>query len=373
MKSQISNPESRILACAIIVSALWLLGGMSGCAHLGAEKKDIWHQLYEPVESQEVHAFAKEAFAEAIRLYGQPDLPVREIHIRQSIRRKHPAQLARADILNWNRLAETLYTGRNISPMNRVWREFGQETRTAIAQAARGEDLSFVEQIRIVQGLNRLIKWREFYDPRSFDSVTLPASVQRRARRDVRSLSRSKLERFNRSLLEALFQDRIVPLQKWKRLARGFELCERTDGSPGRFTLYVSASPDNPEFYLQLAHETCHLLNPEVYDWHMEGLCNVFAEHMARKTGRTWQPWRKRFASRRDRDPYAIAYFMMQEVHAAAGEYMKEFVRFVVWSDRKQGRMRMDIDAWLAVLPADRREKVLDILRRYGPKLRRHG
>lgn len=357
MKFKIQNLEFRIISTA----ALYLLAAVSACSHLDAAKKVVWHQNYEPIETQQVYDFVNEAFSEAVRLYGPPAIPVQEIHIRQSIPRTRPARLARADILSWSRLAEVLYSGRNKVPMSRIWEDFDEVARALIARAARAEELRLGEKLLIVQELNAIVEGEELYDPVSFASIKVPWW------RRVMSH-----ERLNRSILEELFPGTFVPVQRWRRIPVGFQLCEPSDISSGQFIIYVSVTPEDPEFYLQLAHEVCHLLNPHVYDWYMEGLCTVFAKHMAHKTGHTWEPWEKRFNSCSDNDPYAIAYHMMQEVCDAAAEYMKEFSSFTKWRQNNSSHRRVDIDAWLAQVSEEARHKVLDIIRRHGPKLERH-
>ena len=78
---------------------------------------------------------------------------------------------------------------------------------------------------------------------------------------------------------------------------------------------------------------------------------------------------RKFFSERRQKDPYAVAYFMMHDIQTVARHHMKTFLDHVVWTDNKQTKMHIDIDSWLTSLPQPIRHDVIDIIRKYAKDL----
>lgn len=359
-----------------LVLGLFLCFFMAGCAGLQApanEEKN-WQQYYEPIESLTAVNFAHDALAEAVRLYGPSFFPVQEIHIRQSVKRLHPARFSRADIVDWCHFVTFLAGNRDGYPLSRLWGSLSAAARASVLDCGKsGKVMSVGEQFRLLDDLNHLVQSRSFYDARYFAQfvATHPALSKPEAR--FRDLQGEQLERFNRRLVEAMFPAGVLlPFRERRWVSEGIELCEVIDPAVGRVVLYVSSPEGTPEFYLQLAHETLHLLNPLLYDWYVEGLGNVFAEQMALRNHLDWQPWQQRFVARREKDPYAIAYYMMREVVAVAGDDMEHFLRFAVRSGQTRGAMRLDIDGWLATLQPEKQKLVLAILKRYGPRLERY-
>ena len=349
---------------------------ITGCGGLqmsgGVEKN--WQQYYEPVESWQAVNFAHEAFAEAVRLYGPPAVPIGEIHIRQSVKRRHPARFSRADIVDWRLFVSFLSANRQAYPVSRFWENLSGETRSLVAKySASRKVMSVAEQLLLIEDLNRLVQSRSLYDASYFAQFMANRPALNKLGAGYLRLKKKKLERFNRRLIGAMFTARIIlPYRERRWVPEGLELCEMADSVAGRVVLYVSSPDTAPEFYLQLAHESLHLLNPSLYDWYMEGLGNVFAEQMAARNHLDWSPWQQRFASRCKKDPYAIAYNMMREIVAVAGNDMATFLKFAVYSGQPDGRMRLDIDGWLAGLNQEKQKRILAILRQYGPQINRY-
>ncbi|MCX7934988.1 MAG: hypothetical protein N3A66_06985, partial [Planctomycetota bacterium] len=264
------------------------------------------HQYYEPIEDADCIREAEEAFAEAIRLYGEPASPVKEIHLRRSVRKEKIFRLSRADILDWTGLAERLSSQNLSGDCERIWSALLPPAQAALRRAGQ-EALTLEDRLAILESLNAYIAAEDRADAAAADAKRPRGFFSRWRRVDQ--------ERNNRERLCGLFPGIIAPLVPSPgRQAERFQLCECADAERGVYVIYVSVSPEDDEFHLQLAHEAHHLLDSALYDWYAEGLGNVFAEHWARQRGVSWEPWRALFAKGAGRDPYAIAYFMMREV-----------------------------------------------------------
>gem|GEM_PF-5837174 len=351
--------------CGWLVLGL-ALGAVHGCAAPEPRPPAIWHQHYESVEQAEVQAFVRDALAEAQRLYGPAARPVRSVHVRRSVQRRHPARLARADITDWVRFARALQAGRGRPPFGDLWAALDDRSRAALERASvRGTRPAFADQVAVVAALNRVLRSGALASSEAEETA-------RRAGPDRDPEAQAALERRGRQRLARLLPHSVLPAPDRRvRLREGFELCETVDPARGVYALYVQSPPEVPAFWLELAHETAHLLNPRIRDWHMEGLCSVFAEHMARRTGRTWGPWGRRFAARRTRDPYAVSYELMKAVDRSAGDRMRTLLQYTAPGPR--GRLRLDMEAWCETLDPPQYLDVLRALRRWGPVLERCG
>lgn len=96
-------------------------------------------------------------------------------------------------------------------------------------------------------------------------------------------------------------------------LAEEFSKTEILDRGRGICVIYISVSPEDPEFYPLLAHEIGHLKDPALIDdWAMEGFCMVFSEELCAQLGYDWSVWRERFG-KSSSDPYAKAYWEARE------------------------------------------------------------
>lgn len=159
-----------------------------------------------------------------------------------------------------------------------------------------------------------------------------------------------------------------VPNDPQARIKRGFALTELNDMARGRFTIYLSQRPERYAFHGQLAHEIAHLLNARIYDTYVEGLSTAFAERFLAKDGKDWRGWP---AYLRNDDPYyGTSYFLMKAVWEAVGDHhIKSFLSYAVYSDPQRTRMHIDINAWLASLPAAQYLAVRQIIARHAPAI----
>ena len=333
----------------------------------------VWHQHYEPVEQQNALLFTYEALDDAQNFFGSSIVPVQHIHIRHSIPRKHYALLTRADIVNWGQLAADLISFRNSALLNSLWAKFDLEVRQIILKGSKGDSLSLQQQLTVVAALNKLIRDRTFYHIGAFSAVTLSPSLQKHL--TVSSFTKNDLaeiELVNRQLLEALLPASILPMPSPRYAKKGVELCECLDCRKGIFVIYISVGPGDPAFFPQLGHEALHIINPYLYDWYVEGLCNVFSEKICTAQGIPWTIMERHFQKERTKDPYAISYFMMREIYDTAGEYIKTFLGYAVWSDAKKSKMHIDIDRWLSTLPVGMRTEIVGVINVFGAQLQKN-
>lgn len=333
----------------------------------------VWHQHYEPIEQQDALLFTHEALDEAQRFLGFSMVPVQHIHIRHSIPRKHYALLTRADIANWHQLTTDLISLRDSASLNSVWAKFDLEARQFIIAGSQEDSLSLHQQLTVVDALNKLIRDRTFYNKSAFSAVSLSLSLQKclTASSFIKN-DLAEIERVNRQLLEALLPVSILPMPSPRYAKKGVELCECLDCQKGIFVIYISVSPGDPVFFPQLAHETLHIINPNLYDWYIEGLCNVFSEEICAVQGIPWTSMESHFQQERANDPYAISYFMMREINDIAGDYMKTFFQYAAWTDKEKSKMHIDIDSWLSTLPVEMRSEILGVINAFKSQLRKY-
>ncbi|VEN75435.1 hypothetical protein EPICR_90031 [Candidatus Desulfarcum epimagneticum] len=301
---------------------LFLVLFLGACAG-NRGKNIIWHQHYEPAEDAATLSTARDMLAEAERLMGKPALPVRKIHIRQSAIKKEPALLSRADILSWD-----------------ILRHESQAKAPQKIPPAR-------EQFEIIERLNRVI--------------AAAASLER-----------------GRKILEMRFPGAILPMPEKIHKTEGFELCEILDAAAGSFVVYVAPARNDPMFFFKLGHEICHMTNPYVYDWHIEGLCHYFAEHMGRVKDVDTGFFQRTLSKRQDREPYSASYLMIRDLARQTGDSVWRLFDFAApWEPGGKGedgkKMFIDIRSWLQTLEPEKRDPAARTIRRWAGPLKRIG
>jgi len=161
-----------------------------------------------------------------------------------------------------------------------------------------------------------------------------------------------------------------LPEARRYRIGEDFSLTECVDSTNGIFVIYLAVDPDHRNYFPLLGHECAHLLNPYIFDWYMEGLATLFSEQMCDETGREWGDWKRHFERTR-REPYGLSYRMMRELQEEFPEEYPSIIRFTAENGSGAGRRHIDIDAWIATLPSDRRSIALDIIFEYSKVLRK--
>ena len=154
-------------------------------------------------------------------------------------------------------------------------------------------------------------------------------------------------------------------------LAEDFSLTECLDEENGIFVIYIGVDPDHENYYALLGHECAHLLNPFITDWYMEGLATLFSEWVCEELGKDWGSWAQRF-ERSQRDPYAVSYRMMQQLHAAFPAAYYRIPRFAVVNGRNGPWRQVDIDAWIGTLATTEQAAAREIIGSSASVLRKH-
>lgn len=154
------------------------------------------------------------------------------------------------------------------------------------------------------------------------------------------------------------------PINPNSNLKRGFQLTSIEDRDKGIFAIFLSRKPSEYAFHGQLAHEVGHLLNIDIYDPYMEGLCAVFAERFIKAEGLDWSGWQKSFDA--CEEPFcAGTYKMMKELNSKiVDRRFRTILQFAAPSGH--GTMHIDIKAWLATLTPQERAEAIKIITKYA-------
>lgn len=156
------------------------------------------------------------------------------------------------------------------------------------------------------------------------------------------------------------------------RIGEDFSLTECVDPTNGVFVVYIGVDPGHSNYYALLAHESVHLLNPQITDWYMEGIATAFSEQACSALEKEWGDWKSHFMKSR-RDPYALSYRMMSELRAAFPDHYPQLIHCIAPNSNGLARwQRIDIDQWIGALPEGRRQEALDIIDPYIDVLKKH-
>lgn len=112
------------------------------------------------------------------------------------------------DITDWQAFSARVFGGaaEDASGVeSRLWELLPAEAREAVRQMAHGAEPSEQQKATVIEGLNRVLERREFYDAEAFSQVAVPDMAQDLLRRGPETLPRRQMLRVNRRLLEAAF------------------------------------------------------------------------------------------------------------------------------------------------------------------------
>ncbi len=228
---------------------------LTGCSVRNNIK--YYHQYYEPIKSVDSYSLMQETFNEAIKKYGEPKYPVKQIYLYSSDKRDSIAEYAMGDISNWNTLIEII------------------KNDTIFQDFSIPKNLTIKTKLEILTYLNKIISTSNLTNQFFFFST-----IQKES---------------NRKILDKIFSDAVLHIPFKARVRTGFSLTEIVDKEKGIYTIYIDAKENSNLFKLLLFHEVVHLLNPEVFDWYLEGFNNCFSEYMAKKLNISWEIWNDRF------------------------------------------------------------------------------
>ncbi len=310
----------------ILLFLLLLL--LTGCSVRNNIK--YYHQYYEPVKSVNSYDLMQEAFNEAIKKYGKPKYPVQQIYLYSSDKRDSIAEYAMGDISNWNGLINKIV-----------------KNDTVFLDFQNPQKLSIKTKLEIVCYLNKTISNSNLTNQFFFFS--------------------SSKKQSNRKVLDKIFSDAVLHIPFKTKVRTGFSLTEIVDKEKGIYAIYIDAEENSNLFKLLLFHEVVHLLNPEIFDWYLEGFNNCFSEYMAKKLNISWDIWNDRFLNNYStkKGPYAIAYKMMNEIKKTVPLKYNKIIQFVKY------KTMIDIEKWITTLSKKNAIKVKAIIYKYSRDLRK--
>lgn len=123
------------------------------------------------------------------------------------------------NIIDWQIIMNTLKQ-RNTSEVQRIWSYLNQESKDVVAFWAYGIPLNDQSKTVMINGLNQLIRSRDFYDPRTFASVALDEEGEALIDLGLDKLSRVQAHRLNRLLIEAAFPMAIERVKDFPNLSK---------------------------------------------------------------------------------------------------------------------------------------------------------
>ncbi len=288
-----------------------------------------YHQYYEPIKSINSYNLMQVALDEAIKIYGKPKNPVQLIYLYSSDKRDSIAEYAIGDIANWNSLLRQIEN-------NNIFSDFQNP-----------QNLSIKTKLEILYYLNKIISNSNLTNQFFFFS--------------------SSQKQSNRKVLDEIFSDAVLHIPFKARVRTGFSLTEIVDKEKGIYSIYIDAEENSNLFKLLLFHEVVHLLNPEIFDWYLEGFNNCFSEYMAKKLNISWDIWYDRFLNNYStkKGPYAIAYKMMNEIKTAVPFKYNRIIQFVKY------KTMINIEKWIETLSKENAIKVKGIIYKYSCDLRK--
>lgn len=77
------------MPCAMrrFFAAMFVAGLLAGCVTLVDKPADIaWHTCYQPIGSAEAHDFLQRGIILLLQNYGDPDIPIKQVLLRQSVK-----------------------------------------------------------------------------------------------------------------------------------------------------------------------------------------------------------------------------------------------------------------------------------------------
>ena len=158
-----------------------------------------------------------------------------------------------------------------------------------------------------------------------------------------------------------LRRSRKTPAARRYRIREDFSLTECIDTTNGVFVIYIGADPGQPNYFALLGHECCHLINAHITDWYMEGIATLFSEEACAAAGVEWGNWKRHFERSR-REPYALSYRMMRDLKSAFPAQYPKLIHLAAPNGKGPPWLHIDIDAWIEVLPPERRAEALRII-----------
>jgi hypothetical protein len=289
------------------------------------------YQYYIPVESDKVDKFISAALKE-LAFFGKADVPIKEVHIRQSQIREEPQLYSRADITDWPELQKSL--NKLISQKSFLRRYFNF---SAVEIQTKNQKL------RIIKSLNKMIEDKDFYSPERFPKISLTDQQNKDAGNGFWGSFSSDATQLNRSLLDQILTTSVNKFTSRKKPHINMQFCELANEKRGIFVIYLKHETGTDAFYCELAHELFHTINAKIYDWNAEGLASLFSEEFVSRQGKDWSYFRNVLADKNR--PYGASYHMLKDLYKKSRPSFKNIMTFhKPWQKMKR---KIDTKSWL--------------------------
>ncbi|MCH2207821.1 MAG: hypothetical protein MK132_18355 [Lentisphaerales bacterium] len=281
------------------------------------------YQFYRPINDAKVELFVSKALKE-LTYYGDFAFPMTEVHLRQSKLREEPRMYSRADILNWTLLNEKLHSELAIPSFPKIQH-------------------NLQSQLSLIKALNSLIADEKLVKQKPFSSLSLTNQQKKWAGKGFFGFFSEDHIKLNRNLLDTFLKDCVNSFQFIKRPPTGMQLCELADAKRGIYIIYLKHPVGSDAFYCELGHELFHTLDPTIYDWHMEGLANVFSEQLSTTFNFSWEHFQTILSD--SKKPYGASYQMMHELYLNEPNSLKKFTNNKL--KRSHQKSAIDTGKWL--------------------------
>ena len=160
-----------------------------------------------------------------------------------------------------------------------------------------------------------------------------------------------------------LIRSQLKPKYKKTFFQEDFSLVEVKNSNLGEITLYIGVDASHKNYYLLLAHEVFHFINPYIKDWYMEGLATLFAEEYCRSKNLLPKNWKKTLYNNKNKS-YLASYNLMKELKILAPNDYKRIIKYTVKQDDSNW-LSVNIDAWINSVEFSKRTDVVDVINKY--------
>lgn len=311
------------------------------------------YQYYIPIENKKVDRFVKKGL-EALKEYGEFKIPINQLHLRRSKLVENPRLFSRADIQDWETVKIRINALMDSHKSLRSHFNYSKVTSDSLRQ-----------KVLVIKLLNNILLDEDFYSEEKFPNLKLTEEQEKWAGEGFFGSFSKDTFKLNRSLLDTLLKGAMASFKVIKRPKTNMQLCELASEKRGVFVIYLKHEPDSDPFYCELAHEMFHLLNPKIYDWHMEGLASVFAENLLKKERKSWEHFEKVLSD--TEKAYGASYHFIKTLYIHSNTPFKSILKFTKpW---RGPREKIDIRPWLKGTTEAFQKEYKQTLSKYYPVL----
>ena len=202
-KALLALLDDEIFQCGIIIISRPVLPQTRNRS-IGSIIYMNYHSLYKPLELATMyHEIAHYFFTTE---WKEIKNKMREI-LRKLI--KGSSLLSMDDILKWEDILESLKEQKT-PDKKRIWELFDKEVKKIITKWKYGKKFDKKSKQLLINGLNKIIKNREFYSDKAFNKIELSKEATNLLRKGIKNLSENDVQKFNRLLLETIYPQEIA-------------------------------------------------------------------------------------------------------------------------------------------------------------------